>query len=111
LLPVLPRDRGCRLQADSDGAAFVDKGALGGNPFDDILGDIVGGLPRYPPLSVRRHAFASFGLSLYRTRDRAGDAVWRRITHAVLQLENKTRPGPAGRSASGSATLRTTIQA
>jgi hypothetical protein len=29
LLSVLPHDRRCRLQADSDGAAFVDKGALG----------------------------------------------------------------------------------
>jgi hypothetical protein len=38
LLCILPHDRRCRLQADSDGAAFVDKGALGGNPFDDILG-------------------------------------------------------------------------
>jgi hypothetical protein len=61
LLSVLPHDRRCRLQADSDGAAFVDKGALGGNPFDDILGGPL------PPLSVPRHAFASPGLSLYTT--------------------------------------------
>jgi hypothetical protein len=40
LLSVLPHDRRCRLQADSDGAAFVDKGALGGNPLDDILGGL-----------------------------------------------------------------------
>jgi hypothetical protein len=38
LLSVLPHDRRGRLQADSDGAAFVNKGALGGNSFDNILG-------------------------------------------------------------------------
>jgi hypothetical protein len=38
LLSVLLHDRRCRLQADSEGASFVDKGALGGNSFDDILG-------------------------------------------------------------------------
>ena len=27
--------------------------------------------------------------------DREGEAVWRRITHAVAQLENQTRPDPA----------------
>jgi hypothetical protein len=26
--------------------------------------------------------------------DREGEAVWRRITHAVAQLANKTPPGP-----------------
>jgi hypothetical protein len=58
LLSVLPHDRRCRLQAYSDGAAFVDKGALGGNPFDDILG---GSIPA--AFRVSCHAFASWGLS------------------------------------------------
>ena|SRR5271167_883040 len=95
----------------------------------------IGGIP-LPPPSVRRHAFASSGLSLYRTLsgkfsrviseleiwraanlllkrygdkagaegtaradalaaagDREGEAVWRRITHAVAQLANNTSPG------------------
>jgi hypothetical protein len=86
---------------------------------------------------VHRHAFASSGLSLYKTLsgkssrviseleiwraanlllkrygdkagakgtdradalaaagDREGEAVWRRITHGVAQLANKTPPGP-----------------
>jgi hypothetical protein len=48
------------------GAAFVDKGALGRNWFDDILGGQYRRIPLLPP-SVRRYAFASCGLSLYRT--------------------------------------------
>jgi hypothetical protein len=38
LLAVLAHDRRCRLQANADGAALVDEGALGGNSFDNILG-------------------------------------------------------------------------
>jgi hypothetical protein len=38
LLSVLPHDRGGRFEANAYGAALVDKGALGGNAFDDILG-------------------------------------------------------------------------
>jgi hypothetical protein len=38
LLAILPHDRGGRPQPDSDAAALVDKGALGGNSPDDILG-------------------------------------------------------------------------
>ena len=96
----------------------------------------IGDIP-LPPSSVRRHVFASSGLSLYRTLsgkfsrviseleiwraanlllkrygdkagaegtaradalaaagDREGEAVWRRITHAVAQLANNTPPGP-----------------
>jgi hypothetical protein len=66
LLSILPHDHRGRLQADSDGAAFVNKGALGGNPFDDILGG-----------QYRRHSattskcalptFAIFDLSLCRS--------------------------------------------
>jgi hypothetical protein len=37
LRAVLPHDRGGRFQAHADGATLVDKGALGGNSFDDIL--------------------------------------------------------------------------
>jgi hypothetical protein len=38
LLAVLPHDRGCRLQPNSDAATLVDIGTLGGNAPDDILG-------------------------------------------------------------------------
>jgi hypothetical protein len=38
LLAILPHDCGGRPQPDSDAAALVDKGALGGNSSDDILG-------------------------------------------------------------------------
>jgi hypothetical protein len=48
LLSVLPHDRRCRLQADSDGAAFVNKGALGGNSFEDIFGVNIAGIPPPP---------------------------------------------------------------
>jgi hypothetical protein len=48
---VLPHDRSCRLQADSDGTAFVDKGALDGNSFDDILG---GQYRRHPATTSKR---------------------------------------------------------
>jgi hypothetical protein len=51
LLSILPHDRGCWLQADSDGAASVNKGALGGNSFDDILGG-----------QYRRHPATTFAL-------------------------------------------------
>ena len=59
LIAVLPHDRGCRLQSYAHGPALVDKSALGGNPFDNILGVKIGGilLPSHlsdvhrPPLS------------------------------------------------------------
>jgi hypothetical protein len=51
LLSVLPHDRRCRLQAYSDGAAFVDKGALSGNSFDDIL---CGQYRRHPATTSKR---------------------------------------------------------
>ena len=38
MLPVLPDDRSRRFEANADGTALVDKGALGGNAPDDILG-------------------------------------------------------------------------
>jgi hypothetical protein len=38
LIAVLPHDRGGWLQSYADSPALVDKGALGGNPFDNILG-------------------------------------------------------------------------
>jgi hypothetical protein len=38
LLSVLPHDRGGRFEADTHGSTLVvDKGALGGNPPDDIF--------------------------------------------------------------------------
>jgi len=38
LFSIVPHDRDRRLQADADAAALINKGALGGNPPDDILG-------------------------------------------------------------------------
>jgi hypothetical protein len=38
LLPILAHDRGHRLQPDADAAPLVNKGTLGGNAPDDILG-------------------------------------------------------------------------
>jgi hypothetical protein len=38
LLAVLPHDRCGRFKPNADAAALVDKGALGGNAPDDILG-------------------------------------------------------------------------
>jgi hypothetical protein len=38
LLTILPHDRDRRLQLDPDAAALINKGALGGNSPDDILG-------------------------------------------------------------------------
>jgi hypothetical protein len=35
---IQPHDRRRRFQPNADAAALVDKGALGGNPPDDILG-------------------------------------------------------------------------
>ena len=34
----MPPARGGRLQPNTDGAALIDKGTLGGNESDDILG-------------------------------------------------------------------------
>jgi hypothetical protein len=54
LLSVLSHDRGCRLQADPNGAAFVDKGALSGNSRLTTSSAVnIGGIP-LPPQSVRR---------------------------------------------------------
>jgi len=136
LFSVLPHDCRCRLQAYSDGAASVDKGAFGGNSFDDIFGGQYRRHSATPP-SVRRLISTSYGLSLCRVLsanfrcviseieiwraanlllkrygdkagaegtaradalaaagDRDGEAIWRRITHAVAQLANNTPPGP-----------------
>jgi len=38
LASVLPHDRCCRFEPNADGAAIIDKGTLGGNAPDDILG-------------------------------------------------------------------------
>jgi hypothetical protein len=38
LLSILLHDRGRRFEADADPATLVDKGALGGNSSDGILG-------------------------------------------------------------------------
>ena len=38
LVAVLPHDRGYRFQANTDGAALIDKSTLGGDASDDILG-------------------------------------------------------------------------
>jgi hypothetical protein len=48
LLAVLPHDRGDRFQSNPDGAALVDKGALGGDPPDDIPGVNIGAIPPPP---------------------------------------------------------------
>jgi hypothetical protein len=37
LLPVLPHNRCGRFEANADGSALVDKGALGSNPPNDIF--------------------------------------------------------------------------
>lgn len=51
LLAVLVHDRGSGFQANTDGAALVDKGTLGGYPPDDILG---GQYCRHPATTLRR---------------------------------------------------------
>jgi hypothetical protein len=38
LVSVLSHDRGGRFELNADGAALIDKGALGGNAPNDILG-------------------------------------------------------------------------
>jgi len=38
IVSILPYDRRCRLKSNRDTAALVDKGALGGNSPNDILG-------------------------------------------------------------------------
>jgi hypothetical protein len=38
LVSVLPHDRGGRFQPNTYGAALIDKGTLGGDAPDDILG-------------------------------------------------------------------------
>jgi hypothetical protein len=53
LLPILPHDRGGRPQPDSDAAALVDKGALGGDAPDDILGgQNIGGIFAATPTGI-----------------------------------------------------------
>jgi len=51
LLSVLPHDRCGRREPNTDAAALVDKGTLGGDPPDDILG---GQYPRHPATALRR---------------------------------------------------------
>jgi hypothetical protein len=51
LVSVLPHDRGLRFQPEADAAALVDKGTLGGNAPDDILG---GQYRRRPNTTFRR---------------------------------------------------------
>jgi len=51
LLPVLPYDRGGRFQSNPDGATLIDKGALGGDPPNDILR---GQYWRHPTTTLRR---------------------------------------------------------
>jgi hypothetical protein len=48
LLPILPHDCRCAFEPNAYGAALVDKGALGGNAFDDILGVNIGAIPLPP---------------------------------------------------------------
>jgi hypothetical protein len=50
LASVLPHDRGCRFEPNADGAALIDKSALGGNAPDDILG---GQYRRHPATTFR----------------------------------------------------------
>jgi hypothetical protein len=51
LFSVLPYYCGGRLKPNADGAALVDKGTLGGNPPDDILGAQY----RHHPAATLRH--------------------------------------------------------
>ena len=51
LAPVLPHDRGGRFEPNTDGAALIDKGTLGGNAPDDILG---GQYRCHPNTTLRR---------------------------------------------------------
>jgi hypothetical protein len=51
LVSILSHDRGGRFEPNTDGAAIVDKGALGGNAPDDILG---GQYRRHPATTLRR---------------------------------------------------------
>jgi len=51
LLPILPHDRGGRFEPNTDSAALVDKGTLGGDAADDILG---GQYRRHPATTLRR---------------------------------------------------------
>jgi hypothetical protein len=66
LLSILPHDRDRRLQADPDAAALIDKGALGGNSLDDILGSQY----RRHPAILRGYisSCASVGFKRYRPR-------------------------------------------
>jgi hypothetical protein len=63
LLPVLPYDRGGRFQSNPDGATLVDKGALGGDPPNDILR---GQYRRHPTTYLEKQPGPV--LSLYRRR-------------------------------------------
>jgi len=51
LAPVLPHDHGGRFEPNTDGAVLIDKGTLGGNAPDDILG---GQYRRHPATTLRR---------------------------------------------------------
>ena len=60
LVSILPHDRGGRFQPNADGAALIDKGTLGGNAPDDILG---GQYRRHPVTTLRRpRGLRFFGL-------------------------------------------------
>jgi hypothetical protein len=50
LVSVLPHDRSGRFEPNADGAALIDKGTLGGNAPDDILG---GQYRRHPATTFR----------------------------------------------------------
>jgi hypothetical protein len=49
LASVLPHDRGGRFEPNTDGTAVIDKGTLGGDAPDVILGD-----RRHPATTLRR---------------------------------------------------------
>jgi hypothetical protein len=44
----LPHDRGGRFHPNADCAALIDKGTLGGNAPDDILGVNIGAIQSPP---------------------------------------------------------------
>jgi hypothetical protein len=50
LVSELSHDRGGRFESNADGAALIDKGTLGGNAPDDILG---GQYRRHPATTFR----------------------------------------------------------
>ena len=83
LLSMLLHDRGRRFEADAEPATLVDKGALGGNSSDDILG----GQYRWHLAATPGGMFARnamFGVKTCLDRNRAFVARYPRSISGVL---------------------------